>query len=77
MIYFFPGVEALLAGTEEAYHESWFRQDLRRSVVTKQMLKEEDVTALWCQFDRITEVEGGDVFVEMIEMSIIDRIRFS
>ena len=71
MVNLLPRVETLLARTKEPHHEAWFRKYVRRSVVAKQMLEEENVSAPRRQFDRIPQVEQRDILVEVVEVFLL------
>ena len=74
VIDFGPGAVAAFARAEEAHHESRFGQDVGGSVVAEEVLEEEDVAPVGRQFDRVAEVEGWDVLVEVVEMLVGGRI---
>ena len=76
VVYFLPSDVTLLARTKEPHHEARLRKYVRRSVVAEQMLEEKNVSAPRRQFDRIAQVERGDVFVQVEEVFVLRWVGF-
>lgn len=71
-----PRCETGLASTEVAHHEARPAEGVGGSVVSKQMLEEQDVPTTRFDDEGISQIERGDVLVEIEEVFVSNGIRF-
>ena len=69
-----PSRAALLARTKEAHHKTGFSRRVDRAIVAEQGLKKQDITALRFQFDPRPKIQRRDLFIQIFQVLVLDRV---